>query len=394
MEQANLLPLSGALQDYAWGGYYYIPELLGVPAKSGQAVAELWMGTHHRGKAAVLTAEGEQLLDSWLAEHPEALGEEVREKFGDQLPFLFKVLDVREMLSIQTHPTKAQAEAGYAREDAAGVPLNAPYRNFKDKNHKPEVMVALTAFWLLHGFRPLSEVERLLEEVPQLAPLQSAFAGRDLEKLYQYVMQMPQPQVDRILRPLHQALKNKPPQQKNTPAYWALRALSKSEHGSYDRGVFSVYLFNLVHLQAGQGIFQAAGIPHAYLEGVNVELMANSDNVFRGGLTPKHIDVEQLMQHIVLDPVCPKVLEGEKAGEYEKAYPTPTADFQLNAIELPASKVYTHRPLSVEILLLLQGRIRVGEQMYERGSALLAPAGQSYRFSAEQPSLLFKAFVP
>ncbi|HKK78018.1 MAG TPA: mannose-6-phosphate isomerase, class I [Phaeodactylibacter sp.] len=394
MRKTGLLPLKGALQDYAWGGYHYIPNLLGLPAKAGQPVAELWMGTHHRGKATVVTAEGEQPLDRWLTAHPEALGEKTRQQFGDQLPFLFKVLDVREMLSIQTHPTKAQAEAGYERENAAGVPLDAPHRNFKDRNHKPEIMVALTEFWLLHGFRPLAEIAQLLKEVTAFNPLQSDFADGNLTMLYQRIMQMPQDRVDALLAPLHKELKAKPPQPKTKPGYWALRAMNKQQGSHYDRGVFSIYLFNLVHLQPGQGIYQAAGIPHAYLEGVNVELMANSDNVFRGGLTPKHVDVEQLLQHIVLESVHPSRIEGDKIGDYEIAYPTSAPDFQLNKIELPATATYAHQPSSMEILLLIEGEAKVGEKRFGRGHIWIAPAGQSYRLDAATPSVLFKAFVP
>lgn len=394
MKKAGLLPLKGALQDYAWGGYHYIPNLLGLPAKAGQPVAELWMGTHHRGKAAVVTAEGEQPLDVWLTAHPEALGEKTRQQFGNQLPFLFKVLDVREMLSIQTHPTKAQAEAGYERENAAGIPLDAPYRNFKDRNHKPEIMVALTEFWLLHGFRPLAEIAQLLREVPAFTPLQKDFADRDLKTLYQRIMQMSQERVDAMLEPLYQQLKAVPPQSKAQPGYWALRAMNEQQGSSYDRGVFSIYLFNLVQLQPGQGIYQAAGIPHAYLEGVNVELMANSDNVFRGGLTPKHVDVEQLLQHILLEPVYPSRIEGDRIGDYETAYPTSAPDFQLNKIELPANATYACQPSSVEILLLLQGKITVEGHSYGRGRIWVAPAGQPYRFSAAASSVLYKAFVP
>ena len=394
MGKVGLLPLRGVLQNYAWGGYHFIPDLLGQPAKAGQPVAELWMGTHHRGKAVVVTAEGEQPLDAWLAAHPEALGEKTRQQFGNQLPFLFKVLDVREMLSIQTHPTKAQAEAGYERENAAGIPLDAPHRNFKDRNHKPEIMVALTEFWLLHGFRPLAEIAQLLKELKALAPLQSDFAGGGLTRLYPRIMQMPQDRVDALLAPLHQQLKAMPPQSKAKPGYWALRAMNQQTGSHYDRGVFSIYLFNLLHLRPGQGIYQAAGIPHAYLEGVNVELMANSDNVFRGGLSPKHIDAEQLLQHITLEPVHPLRIEGEKVGDYEIAYPTSAPDFQLNKIELPAAATYTCQPSSVEMLLLLQGEITIEGQPYGSGFIGMAPAGQPYRFSAAAPSILYKALVP
>jgi mannose-6-phosphate isomerase len=391
----SLRPLTGALQDYAWGGYHFIPDLLGEPAVEGHPVAELWMGTHHRGKALVMDADTATPLDEWLALNPQCLGEKAMAQFNSKLPFLFKVLDVREMLSIQTHPTKAQAERGFAAENAAGVPLDAPHRNFKDDNHKPEVMVALTDFWLLHGFRPLSNIKALLEKVDAFAPLKPYFEGDDLRKLYHYIMQMPQSEVERLLEPLYDKLAAQIPSDKDTPDFWAWRAMATETGPVYDRGVFSIYLFNLVYLRPGQGIFQEAGIPHAYLEGVNVELMANSDNVFRGGLTPKHVDVPQLMKHIVLKPVVPRVLEGEDVRPFEQAYTAPVADFQLNRVHLPPSETYTHKPTSIELLLLLNGSVVGAEgQIWQRGQVLLACANQPYTLRAEEECMIYKALVP
>lgn len=393
MNAKTLLPLRGALQHYEWGGYDFIPRLIGKKPKAGQAVAELWMGNHHRGPSMVRTADGWEPLGRYLARRPEILGAEVRRKFGDQLPFLFKVLDVREMLSIQSHPTKVQAQAGYARENAAGIPLDAPHRNFKDDNHKPEVMVALTDFWLLHGFRPAEEIAQLLRAIPELKPLQPHFVKQDLQALYKHVMELPQTEVDHILTPLRDRLAAQPPADKSHPDFWAARAFRPMEE-RMDRGIFSIYLLNLQAVPPGRGIFQAAGVPHAYLEGVNVELMANSDNVFRAGLTPKHVDVPELLRHLKFETVRPQLLKGQSVGAFEYAYLTPAEDFQLNCLQLPGGAVYEKQPSSLELLLVADGSLQAGEEVCGRGSILLAAAQQKYRLQALEDSRVFKALVP
>lgn len=397
----QLFPLQGAIQHYAWGGFEYLPGLLGIENKERQPFAELWMGAHQRGPAMVQPNGRAQPLDELLRLHPEWLGGAVRQRFGDRLPYLFKILDVRQMLSIQSHPNKAQAEAGFRLENEQGIPLGAPHRNFKDDNHKPEIMVALTEFWLLHGFKNEEALERLLQEVPEFSSLQPLFAGRSIFGLYKKVMEMPQEEAGRLLgameerlRPLAEAGKL----EKSQPEYWAMQAFEdhKLEGGHYDRGVFSIFFFNLVKVNPGEGIYQGAGIPHAYLEGVNVELMANSDNVFRGGLTVKHVDVPQLLSHLVFDPVEPEILKGKPVSDVEWAYPTPAPDFQLNRILLPAGQAYRAGTLQgPEIVIVTQGKVSSPDgHSYSRGEAFFVPAGQDYALRSEEPSELFKALVP
>ncbi|MCR9101932.1 MAG: mannose-6-phosphate isomerase, class I [bacterium] len=393
-----LFPLRGVVQHYAWGGYEYIPELIRQKNPDREPFAELWMGVHDRGPA-VLTDGGEEvLLSDWLAAHPSALGAS-RPQFGDQLPFLFKVLDVREMLSIQSHPTKAQAVQGFAAENKAGVPLSAPHRNFKDDNHKPEVMVALTDFWLLHGFKPEAEISATLESEPAFAALQPVLKDSGIYGLYKTIMEWPQEQVDEVLQPLQSRLSKVRLTDKAHPDFWAKRAFEQygGEGGDYDRGIFSIYLFNLVHIPPGKGIFQGAGIPHAYLEGVNVELMANSDNVFRGGLTVKHVDVPMLLSHLKFDAVTPEVLEGEALDGFEVAYKTPAADFQLNRVYFPENGIYKPLPpKTAEIILVAEGAVvsRNDGQVFWQGEAFFVAAGTSYELDVEFHTTLFKASVP
>lgn len=395
----QLFPLEGTVQHYDWGGYDFIPRLLGLDNRARRPYAELWLGAHPRGESAVRKNSQTIPLGRLLEAQPDLLGEAAVKHFGSSLPFLFKVLDVRQMLSIQAHPNKEQAEAGFLRENQAGIPLDSPRRNFKDDNHKPEVMAALTEFWLLHGFRPEAEIARVLEDVPELQALQDVFSNRSIYGLYKAVMEMPQEEVDRILHPMYvrlQALAGN--LKKEQPEYWAARAFEYyvPDGGPFDRGVFSIFFLNLVQVLPGQGIFQGAGIPHAYLEGVNVELMANSDNVFRGGLTSKQVDVSALLEHLDFRPVQPRILEAERLSAAEWAYYTPAPDFQLNKIALSAGEYYQARVSDgPEILIVIEGAVSpVGCPTFSRGQAFFVPAGHVYALHGEEDCLLFKALLP
>ncbi len=205
-------PLLGVVQPYAWGGYDFIPGLLGRDNSERRPFAELWLGAHPRGTAQATIDEARVSLDQLVAADPWlTLGPDAALRFAGRLPYLFKVLDVRVMPSLQAHPSKAQAEEGFARENAAGIPLDAPNRNYRDENHKPEVHVALSDFWMLHGFRPLPEIADALETEPELAALMPDFGQRRrgandearttlLRDLYAHIMTMPQANIDAIAR--------------------------------------------------------------------------------------------------------------------------------------------------------------------------------------------------
>ena len=397
-------PIKGAVQNYAWGGESYIPKLLGIENADNQPFAEIWLGAHQRGPAT-LQEHGESIsLDQWIAKNEDVLGESVIEKFGKRLPYLFKVLDVNKMLSIQSHPTKKAAEVGFERENKAGISLTARNRNYKDDNHKPEVMIAMTEFWLLHGFRSADEIETVLNEYSEFEPLRKYFVGKDIFKLYKTIMEMPQEEVDAILLPLKDNLNRafrRNQLLKSRPSYWAALAFRdmELEGGHCDRGIFSIYLFNLVGLKKGEGIFQDAGVPHAYLEGVNMELMANSDNVFRGGLTVKHIDVKELLEHLVFDPVVPNILKGKEIQKGVKVFETPAPDFELTQIELKDFQDYEANEVATpETLIVMNGEVMVNcetdEYRMSRGDAFFAPAGSSYSILSEGNALVYKASVP
>jgi len=394
---SQLFPLKGAIQNYAWGGKTFIPELLGVENSEQEPFAELWMGAHNRGPAQVQHNGQSTTLDDFIAQNPQhTLGQAVAKKFDNRLPYLFKVLDVRKMLSIQSHPTKAQAEIGFQKENEIGVPLDAKHRNFKDDNHKPEIMVALTDFYLLHGFKSKVAIAETLRAVLEFAPLQEKFTGQDIFELYKFIMELPQEGVNKILAPLQQRLEAENPFDKTQPDYWAYLAFQDytTAEGNFDRGIFSIFLFNVVELKPGEGIFQDAGIPHAYLEGVNMELMANSDNVFRGGLTPKHIDVPELLQHLVVESVDPKILQGEQVSDTERVYRTPAPDFELSRIDLQAKQTYAQTATAPDTLIVLEGKVEADGKTYERGEIFFAPAGTTYSIKAVEKATLFRATVP
>jgi mannose-6-phosphate isomerase len=396
----KLFRLVGKIQHYAWGGYNYIPQLLGTPAGK-EPSAEYWMGAHPSAPSAIHLNGDTLTLDQLIGRQPaETIGAPVWERFKE-LPYLFKVLDVREMLSIQVHPTKAEAEKGFARENAAGIPLNAPHRNYKDANHKPEIMVALSEFWLLHGFLPEDKLAKVLDTVPEFHSLKSVYEKESYYGLYKTVMEMPQDQVNTFLRPLAERVLpayREGKLRKSDPAFWAGRAIDNDPQGldRLDRGIFSIYFFNIVQTQPGEGVFQDAGIPHAYLEGQNVELMANSDNVLRGGLTPKHIDVPELLKHTRFEAVHPKILKGEPAANAaERVYPSPAPDFVVSQIKLQSGTIYENTAKAAEIMLVLSGSAVISGSDtldLQQGQSVFVAAGERYRIEGE--ALIYKATVP
>lgn len=307
--------INGVVKDYSWGGYTYIPELIGSEVADTPA-AEYWLGTHPDGMATL--QGGEETLEAFL---------------GRPLSYLFKVLDVRDMLSIQVHPDKATAEAGFEDEERRGVPRTAHHRVYKDANHKPELMVALSEFWLVQGFTKSEEMLRTLSRYTEFEPLLTHYKAHGLKALYHHIMTMSQEEVNAILKPLGKKIK--PPYEqgklsKEDIDFWAARAyFTFNEKGRCDRGILSLYLMNLVHLQPGEAVYQAPGLLHAYLEGQNIECMAASDNVVRGGLTKKHMDPEQLVEVVDFEIANQGIINAKAAGAGFKTYAVPVPDFAL-----------------------------------------------------------------
>ena len=391
--------LIGSVQHYSWGGTKFLPQLLTIENPNHAPFAEYWLGVHAGGPASVEVNQQAVLLSDIIASDPvAALSAPVYEQFGG-LPYLFKVLDVKDMLSIQVHPTKEYAKVAFEKEEAAGVALDASNRNYKDQNHKPEIMLAMSEFWLLHGFKSEVKILETLENSAEFQVLAPLYKSEGLAGLYTFLMEMEQAQVDSLLGPvIKRALRNKQDGKidKTSPEWWVAK-LYENSNGIYpiDKGVFSIYLFNIVCIMPGQGIFQDAGVPHAYLEGQNVELMANSDNVLRGGLTPKHIDVPELIKNIKFEYIEPVIIEGTKPCMGESVYPAPTQDFGIASIRLDGSNGYSHEAHSLEIFLVVEGGCVVNNQMsIKTGEAFVVFPGNKLNIHASGKSLIYRAFVP
>lgn len=295
--------LEGALRPYPWGSHTLIAQLRGEPSPSPQPQAELWFGAH---PAAPATVNGQGLDDAIAADPAAALGKRVQDAHGDQLPFLVKLLAAAAPLSIQAHPSLEQAKEGFERENAEGIELNSPNRNYKDPNHKPELIVALTEFRALAGFRPVPDTAAFFAELssPELdryATLLPTDGEGDLRALFTTLISLPhQPRVELIesVKRAAAELVDK----RNAPE-WMVEAaevyLELNQTYPGDVGVLAALLLNVLTLAPGEAAFLRAGQLHAYLSGLGVEVMANSDNVLRGGLTTKHVDVPELVK--VLD---------------------------------------------------------------------------------------------
>jgi mannose-6-phosphate isomerase len=396
--------LQGKVQPYTWGGSQFIPALLQQSNPDNKPAAEYWMGAHDNVPSDIVGADGQkQPLNAWIAKDPAAiLGKTVNDRFG-RLPYLFKVLDVKDMLSIQVHPAKKAAVEAFTAENKQGIALTAPNRNYKDDNHKPELMLALSDFWLLHGFKPAGRLKKTLEQTPELQFLLPVFGEGDYAALYKTVMEMDQQAVNDRLQPLLDRilpLYEKGALKKEQEDFWAARAFNTfCEPGRTDRGIFSIYLFNLVHLHPGEAVFQDAGILHAYLEGQNMEIMANSDNVLRGGLTNKHIDVSELMKHVRFEPVEPNVITGmpgRVAGE--EIFPTPVNDFELHRLALNPGESMTVTATTADIFFVYQGSVEASagndRLSLKKGEAMLAKAGTAVAFKGVENAVVFTATVP
>ncbi|HUQ96065.1 MAG TPA: mannose-6-phosphate isomerase, class I [Chitinophagaceae bacterium] len=397
--QPAVYKLKGIVQPYAWGGFQFIPNLLGKP-ETNTPSAEYWLGAHPLNPAEIDVHGILKKLNQFIEEDKEGvLGHSAASAFGG-LPYLLKLLDVRQMLSIQVHPGKAAAAAAFNEENQRGIALNATNRNYKDANHKPELMVALGDFWLLHGFKPAEQLKETLASIPDFAFLIPVFETKGYKGLYETVMTLPQDEVNDLLQPFLQRLlplyqNGELP--KNTEDFWAARAAQTfCKTAAIDRGIFSIYFFNLVHLKKGEGIYQPAGLPHAYLEGKNVEIMATSDNVLRAGLTDKHIDIAELMKHVQFEETIPNVLHD--TGGRETVYKSEAAEFSLSRIQLEPSDTIELTTQSGEIIIALEGKVHYQYSSengnLQRGEAVFITNGTTVTFTAEAPAQLFRALVP
>ena len=348
--------LDNPIQNYAWGSKTSLAELLGYPP-AAEPEAELWIGAHP--KASSRLSDGRSLLDAIAADPLGMLGPDVQRRFGAQLPFLLKVLAVNAPLSLQAHPNLEQAARGYAREEAAGVPRDSAARTYRDANHKPELLCALTTFEALCGFRPAAEAAELFDELG-VASIAAALRapGDTLEDVFSFLMTLPAAERSRLTADVVERCERaaRVPGPFAPSLGWAAR-LGSAYPG--DIGVVASLLLQYVRLEPDEAIFLEAGRLHAYLSGTGVELMANSDNVLRGGLTPKHVDVRELLDVLRFDAphVGPTPTRTLRSGAV--VYDTPAPEFELSRIELLPERQIRIGVQGPELLLCVQGQATI-----------------------------------
>jgi len=343
----------------------------------GKPWAELWYGAHPKAPS-LLEGKGLDLLQ-YLSSDPEnLLGSRVTRTFGPQLPFLLKLLAAAEPLSIQCHPSQSQAEEGYQRENLLGIPLDSAQRNYRDPNHKPEILLALHPCTALCGFRTPSSLreqfQRLTSIVPSLRDFFPLLERGDLSAFYRSFLSLPKETLLSWSQACKSHLQEKIPDSSPEDRWFCRLA----ERYPEDPGCFAPYYLNLVELSPGEGLFLEAGVLHAYLMGFGVELMANSDNVLRGGLTSKHMDVEELLRVVRFEPTTPKVIRPirkrieTRAGEcWEEQYPVPVAEFSLSVLRTDGVGKGITLPISgPEILLCGEGLWEVRRESASEGISL------------------------
>ncbi|MEU7057000.1 mannose-6-phosphate isomerase, class I [Streptomyces sp. NPDC046197] len=378
--------LDNTVRPYAWGSATAIPHLLGVEP-NGRPQAEMWMGAHPGAPSR--TGRG-TLAEVIEADPKRELGAKTVARFGPQLPFLLKILAADAPLSLQVHPDLDQAKEGYAEEERRGIPAGAPHRNYKDANHKPELICALTEFDGLCGFRTPARAADLLD-------------GLGVDSLKPYVDLLRAQPEDAALREVLTAILTADRAETARTVAEAAAACARlggqytpyagiAHHYPGDPGVLAAMLLNHVRLQPGEALFLGAGIPHAYLSGLGVEIMANSDNVLRCGLTPKHVDVPELLRVVRFEAGDPGVLRPEAAPDGEEVYETPIDEFRLSRHVLPEGASAHDLTLGTpQILLCTAGSVRAGEHELTPGRSVFVPAGEKAEVSG--PGTVFRATV-
>lgn len=366
--------LTGALRNYPWGSRTMLADLRGLPSPTPTAEAELWYGAHPGDPSRI----GERTLDEIIAADPVGqLGQRVVDKFGEELPFLLKLLAADEPLSLQAHPSLEQAREGFARENADRIPLDDPNRNYKDPNHKPELIVALSEFHALAGFRPLHQTRELFE-VMGCAPLDRYLTMIDpdheeasLRALFTTWITIPRTVRIALLDETNaacQAIADRDD--------WIGRVartfIDLTEQYPDDVGALAALLLNHVTLQPGEAIHLRAGQLHAYLHGLGVEIMASSDNVLRGGLTSKYVDVPELVRVLDFGTLAhPEVDVTEVGGGTE--YPVSVDDFILSRHELGQADLVVDAD-GPAIVLCTAGVATCGDLELTPGAAAWIPA--------------------
>ncbi|MFT5441074.1 MAG: mannose-6-phosphate isomerase [Myxococcota bacterium] len=398
---SKILELRNCVRDYAWGSSSLLTELLGTPNPSGGPQAELWMGAHPAAASQVEGDHGWISLSQWIAEDPAGrLGARTVEQHGDELPFLFKVLAANEPLSLQAHPDARQARHGFARENEAGLPADSLLRSYRDPRPKPELLCALTPFDALLGFRPPQEIcTRLgaleLRECEEAIQALSRGGSDALRVFFAWLVSQDEKTQSRLAR---KAAKRCLALPEDEARGWVVELSKKYPD---DIGILAPLFLNVVRLAPGQAVYLPAGELHSYLSGCGVEIMANSDNVLRGGLTHKHVDVSELVDVLTFATGPVSVVEPVDVGPGVRRYETSASEFELSHVDV--TDVHTRVVNdSVEILLCTsgEGRVFVGEEgedgnelTFSRGTSLFVSADTG-AYRVEGACSFFRATLP
>ncbi len=407
-----MIRLQNTIMNYAWGSRAAIAKLQGRRA-SRQPEAELWMGAHSKAPSRGLVRGDWHPLPALFEAEPACwLGERVQRQFG-QLPFLFKVLAAAEPLSLQAHPNLQQAKRGFEVEERRGVPIGADHRNYKDANHKPELICALTPFEALCGFRQRVQFEQLIASLqcPTLSGcLTEALANADdsmaLEQCFRRLMQLPADEAKAVVASTVAAAQRILEQGKApdvdpaliSPFVGALAWLPKlAKAYPGDIGVVVSLMLNHAVLEPGEALYLPAGNLHAYLCGTGLELMANSDNVLRGGLTPKHVDVPELLSVLVFEGRPVQKVRAQAVSDGCWRYVTPATEFELWKHDLGEAPVQIPVSDGPEIVIAVEGkaRYRTDENLVELlpgESAFVPPSEAGYCLAG--PAVVYRALVP
>ena len=338
--------------NYAWGHHRYIPDFLGIPNSEDRPFAELWMGAHPKAPSEIIIDKGEssstvESLADFISSSPrDVLGPKVYNRFG-ALPFLFKLLAAGDSLSIQAHPSKKMAEEGFRREDDAGIPRDAADRNYRDDNHKPEIIMAISTFSAMIGFREPELILKTFEPFLQIAAMETLLSDMKqqvdegdlssaLRSFFEGFLLLDDSSKKQVLITARTAARENNRNWDDLQKKWVKRLLLSFPG---DLGALAPLFLHIVELQPGEALFQPPGALHAYLEGFGMELMANSDNVLRGGLTKKHIDIPELMKVLHFKASEPQVIKpGLPDSTGIRNYPTPAEEFLLGVADLNQSK--------------------------------------------------------
>jgi mannose-6-phosphate isomerase len=394
--------MKNTIQEYAWGSHTAIADLVGNQSPSTKPQAELWMGAHPKAPSLVKYDDKWLSLLELIKQFPaDILGKDIAAKFDNKLPYLFKVLAASKPLSIQAHPGIKQAKQGFEREIKLGIPLDSPNRNYKDENHKPECICALTPFMALCGFRKISEIISLMEKIclkvlyKELNNLKRQSNSEGLKSFFHSIITINGWRKKQIIE---LAITNAQKLSEANPSFkWMINLYKEYPD---DMGIFAPILLNLISLKPGQALFLPSGELHAYLDGLGIELMANSDNVLRGGLTKKHIDVPELLNVLNFEETHVNILLSQKDKDCEGVYHSMAEEFVLSVISDEKNISYTSpEKRSVEIILCTDGKacitdISINENIpLKKGTSVIIPSSVN-KYSIEGKATLYRASVP